>query len=239
MLAGYAVTKNEWVLKSLERFRVDVINLTDQELAFLVSPAGRAAISGSRALLGRMVSSNTVSAAPDGTGIRPYVVALVPDRKGPAGGRIRVAFVGISDDQNESAGGHRVRDPIETVRRVVSKARAEADVVVVLAHASTETASRIAHEAPGVDVVIAGNGKEFTMPVTVGRVPVVFTAYETRMLGELRFYRNEDRSYTIKNRFIGLDSAIADDQQASAFVAESRQAVKSEVEKFTKPIEAG
>jgi hypothetical protein len=124
------------------------------------------------------------------------------------------------------------------VKRIARLAKRESDLIVVLAQCSSETESRVAQEVPDIDALIAGNGKEFTMPVTLGRVPVVFTPYETRMLGELRFYRSADGPFTVKNRFIALDSTVPEDQPASDFVAESRQAVKKEVEKFTKPMEA-
>jgi hypothetical protein len=110
---------------------------------------------------------------------------------------------------------------------------------MVLAHASEDIASKIAEQVPGVDAVIAGNGKEFTMPMMVGRVAVVFTPYEGRMLGELRFYRNPDGGYAIKNRFIGLDTTVADDPAALEFVARSKEAVKKEIERFTKPLGGG
>jgi len=241
MMAGYAITKNEWVLKALDRFKVDVINVTSRELSFVTSPASQAS-SGDRGpapLFSRMVSGNTMMGSSDDPAIRPYVVVTLPDRRAPTGRPIRIAFVGISDDQKPPVAGLKVQDTVETARRMVPQAKREADLVVVLAHASNELASRIAREAPGVDAVIAGNGKEFTMPLTEGRVPIVFTPYETRMLGELRFYRDAGGGFTIKNRFIGLDSTIPDDQPASAFVVDSRQAVKKEVEKFTKPMEAG
>ena len=243
MLAGYAVTKNEWVLKSLDRFKVDVVNVAAQDLAFVGAQSGRGAVPNTEisSLLGRMVSANllrTVARPRDNKGIRPYVMASVPDRKSSTGRQIRIAFVGVSDDQNEPPAGYKVQDPVETLKKIVPQVKRESDLIVVLAHASSETVSRIAQEAPGIDAVIAGNGKEFTMPVTLGRVPVVFTPYETRMLGELRFYRNAEGAFTAKNRFIALDSVVPEDQPALDFVAESRQAVKKEVERFTKPMEA-
>jgi 2',3'-cyclic-nucleotide 2'-phosphodiesterase (5'-nucleotidase family) len=241
MLAGYAITKNQWVLKSLNRFKADVVNLTAQDLA-CVGPQVRGsdgADSEIGLLSGRMVSANVmrpVSGSRGNKAIRPYVVASVPDRTVP-GHQIRIAFLGISDESKELPAGYRVQDPVEAVRRIVPQAKRESDLIVVLAHASIETASSIAQEVPGLAAVIAGNGKEFTMPVTLGRVSVVFTTYETRMLGELRFYRTPEGLFTVKNRFIALDSAVPEDQSASDFVAESRQAVKREVEKFTKPME--
>jgi len=241
MMAGYAVTKNEWVLKALDRFKVDVINVTGRELAFVNSSASRTSSGDSRfgPLLSRMVSANTVTGSSDNASIRPYIVVPVADRKAPAGRPIRVAFVGISDDKNQPGAGLKAEGPVETARRIAPRAKRESDLVVVLAHTSSEVASRIAQEAQGVDAVIAGNGKEFTMPLTEGHVPIVFTPYETRMLGELRFYRDPGGRYVTKNRFIGLDNTVPDDQPASAFVVDSRQAVKKEVEKFTKPMEAG
>jgi 2',3'-cyclic-nucleotide 2'-phosphodiesterase (5'-nucleotidase family) len=241
MLARYAITKNQWVLKALDRFKVDVVNLAAQDLAF-VGPQVRRPGGGASelsSLSGRMVAANLmrpVSGSRDNKAIRPYVVVTVPDRKAP-GRQIRVAFLGISDESKELPAGYKVQDPVETVKRMVPQAKRESDLIVVLAHASSETAISIAQVVPGVDAIIAGNGKEFTLPITLGRASVVFTPYETRMLGELRFYRTTEGLFTVKNRFIALDSAVPEDQSASDFVAESGQAVKREVEKFTKPME--
>jgi len=238
MMAGYAITKNDWVLKALDRFRVDVINLSEQDLAFLRRQMGQDPQRATLApLLGRMVSASAAQGSGKEKAIRPYVVIALPNRNSPGGPPIRVAFLGFSDDQMQPAGPQRLQDPVETARRLAAKAKAESDLVIVLANASSETADRIAREAADVDAVIAGNGKEFTMPATIGRVAVVFTPYETRMLGELRFYRNPEGGFAIKNRFIGLDTTIPDDQPATAFVAEAREAVKKTVEKFTKPME--
>jgi len=243
MLAGYAVTKNEWVLKALNRFNVDVINLAGQDLHYLIDRVGQAPSKTGDADVTaahiRFVSANALTGSPSGVSIRPYIVAAVPDRESPAKHQIRIAFVGMSDEPKQPIAGIKVNDPVETALQTVPQARRASDLVVVLAHVSSDVANRIAREVPGVDAVIAGNGREFTMPVTVAGVPVVFTPYETRMLGELRFYRGTNGRYAIKNRFIGLDSAVAEDPQALAFVDQSREAVKKEVERFTKPLEIG
>jgi hypothetical protein len=241
MMAGYAVTRNEWVLKAFDRFKVDVINLSGQDLPFLTARLGQRGEGSADLdpLLGRIVSANAGTDSHSDKSIRSYFVASVPNRESPAGPAIRVAFVGITDDVKQPAAGLRVQNPIETAKRIIPRAKRESDLVIVLTHGSDDVARRIAEEAPGVNAVIAGNGKEFTMPLTVGRVPVVFTPYEGRMLGELRFYRSPDGGYSIKNRFIGLDTTVADDPVALEFVAQSKDAVKKEIERFTKPVEAG
>jgi hypothetical protein len=239
MMAGFAVTKNDWVLKAYDRFKVDVVNLSGQDLGFVSSRLGPGSGENTLgALLGRIVSANTTFGTTDQKTIRPYTVLSLPDRKSSTRSQVRIAFVGISDDQKQPAPGLKVQDAIESAKRIVPQARGEADLVIVLAHVSNDIATRIAQEVPGVDAVIAGNGKEFTLPATVGRVSVVFTPYETRMLGELRFYRGPDGRYAVKSRFIGLDNTIPDDKQAAAFVTESKLAVKKEVERFTRPMEA-
>ena len=92
MLAGYAVTKNEWVLKALDRFKVDAVNVAGQDLAFIGAQAGRGAVPNTEisSLSGRMVSANllrTEAHPRDTKAIRPYVVASVPDRKFSTGHR--------------------------------------------------------------------------------------------------------------------------------------------------------
>jgi hypothetical protein len=239
MMAGYAITLNEWVLKAYDRFKVDVINLSGQDLPFVAARIGQRA-EGSTDLervLSRIVSANISSSSQDLKPIKPYVVVSVPNRNAPGGPPVRLAFVGISDDPKPAA--LRIQDPIETAKRIVPQAKRESDLIILLAHTSDDVAGRIAREVPGIDAIIAGNGKEFTMPLTIGRIPVVFTPYETKMLGELRFYRSPEGGYSIKSRFIGLDNTVADDPAALAFVDQSKEAVKKEIERFTKPLDAG
>jgi hypothetical protein len=112
----------------------------------------------------------------------------------------------------------------------VPEARKIADVVVVLAKVSSQTeVARIAREVPGIDIIINGNatslGEVFTPPVYVGATLIVYTPYETRMLGELRFYRDSQGKFSTKQRFVTLDEILVpEDPGAKSIVSAAANA---------------
>src|SRR4029077_8449522 len=118
-------------------------------------------------------------------------------------------FIGLTETMPAPPSGYRFTDPAEAAKSVLPDARQKADIVVALAKVSSEEATRIARAAPGIDVIIAGNSitieQSFTTPFYVGQTLIAFTPFETRMLGEIRFYRGAQGKFTTKQRFVGLD----------------------------------
>jgi hypothetical protein len=194
---------------------------------------------GSEPLLDRLVSANTMSDSPAIVSPRPYVVREVPSR---AGGerKLRVAFVGLTERMPAPPPGFKLVDPAEAARRTVPEARKAADVVVALAKVSSEEAARIAREAPGIDVIIAGNSvsleQAFTPPFYVGQTLVVFTPFETRMLGELRFYRGAQGRLTTRQRFIVLDEITIPEDPAAKKIVDASTAAESQARSNSKQL---
>jgi hypothetical protein len=220
------VAKDDWVLKAYEQTNVDVVNVSSHDLRYFSSVLAKQEFTrraGSEPLLERLVSANTVSESPAVLSPRPFIVREVPSREAGAPKPVRVAFIGLTETMPAPPPGLKLIDPAEAARRTVPEARKAADVVVALAKVSSEEAARIAREAPGIDVIIAGNSvsleQSFTPPFYVGQTLVVFTPFETRMLGELRFYRGTQGKFTTRQRFIVLDEiAIPEDAAAKKFV---------------------
>ncbi len=220
------VAKDDWVLKAYEQTNVDVVNVSSHDLRYFSSVLAKpefARRAGSEPLLEQLVSANTVSESPAVLSPRPFIVREVPSREAGAPKPVRVAFIGLTETMPAPPPGLKLIDPAEAARRTVPEARKAADVVVALAKVSSEEAARIAREAPGIDVIIAGNSvsleQSFTPPFYVGQTLVVFTPFETRMLGELRFYRGAQGKFTTRQRFIVLDEiAIPEDPAAKKFV---------------------
>jgi len=221
-----AVAKDDWVLKAYEQTNVDVVNVSSHDLRYFSSALAKPEFTrraGSEPLLGRLVSANTLSESPAILSPRPFIVREVPSREAGATKPVRVAFIGLTETMPAAPPGLKLIDPAEAARHTVPEARKTADVVVVLAKVSSEEAARIAREAPGIDVIIAGNSvsleQSFTPPFYTGQTLVVFTPFETRMLGELRFYRGEQGKFTTRQRFIVLDEfAIPEDPAAKKLV---------------------
>ena len=223
--------KDEAVFKSYDQFPVDVANISSHDLRYisqLLAKSEFARRAESQPVLKRIVSANTVSDSLGMVSPQPFIVKEIPGRRinGAATKQAKVAFVGLTEMEPAAPAGFKYIDAAEAARRAVPEARKRADLVIVLANARTEEAARIAREAPGIDVILASssqaNDLAFTPPITVGQTLIVFTSYETRMLGELRFYRDEQEKFSTKTRFIPLDEPIPDDSAAAQAVTAAR-----------------
>jgi hypothetical protein len=163
---------------------------------------------------------------------QPFIVREVPSRQ-PGGKPIRVAFIGLTETTPPPPPGFKFLDPAEAAKRIVPDARRQADLVVVLAKVTSQLeVARIAREAPGIDVIIDGNSESledaFTPPVYVGQTLIVFTPFETRMLGELRFYRTAQGKFTTKQRFVVLDEYMIPEDPAAKVLVDA--ATKAETD---------
>ena len=228
-----ALTKNAWILKAYDEFPVDVINISSRDLRHVsrfLSKSGSDRKAEPQPALKRMVSANTASDSPDTIAPQPFVIRELPDRRSnnAATKPVRVAFIGLTEAGVAPPRGFKITDMVEAARRVMPEVKKRADVVIALAHLKPEDASRIASEVPGVDAIIAGNshseGAFFTPPLTVGKTLIVFTPYETRMIGELRFYRDAQGSFSPKTRYISLDTVVPDDPAALQTANAAREA---------------
>lgn len=214
-----AFVKSESVVKAYDQFGVDVLNLSTTDLRYVASLIARnefAARRDSLPLLNRMVCANLVSRS---TAFQPPPFVVREVRPPGASNAVRVAFVGLTEMTADLPPIFTVTDPVAAARRAVSDARRAADVVVVLAHLKMTEALRVAREATGANVVISGFGDigtPFTPPLKVGDTLVEFTPYETRFVGELRFFKDAQNNFTIRDRYISLDEGIPDDAAAAA-----------------------
>ena len=222
ILRADAAVKNEWVLKAYDQFRVDVVNLSAHDLAF-IAPLMQKNVFAERARLQpvfqRMVSANVRATSPGMVSPQPFVVREVVERESSK--KIRVGFTGALS-AGESLPSLRVTDPIAALSATVAELRRKADVVVALVHMKTEDAVRVAREVKGIDVVIAGNGELFTPSLKIGQTLVVFAPSEGRMLGEIRFHRDGEGALHAKERFVSIDDQIPDDPEALATIDEQR-----------------
>ncbi|HEX5735671.1 MAG TPA: multiheme c-type cytochrome [Blastocatellia bacterium] len=220
-LRNDTAARNELVLKAYDRFKVDVANLSAHEL-FFVSQKFKKAVwarnNSAHPILNRLVSANIQGQSSEVISPQPFIVKEVPDRKAEGSKPIRVAFIGLAEQLAITPKGFKISDPVEAAKLAVPEARKRADVTVLLAHVKTEVAERIAREVPGVDAIIVGNAQPdeqyFIVPFRIGTTLVAFTPFETRMLGELRFYRDDGSRFTVKERFISLNGLVPDDPEA-------------------------
>jgi hypothetical protein len=229
------------VLKAYGQFPVDVFNVSSHDLRYfadLLAKKELARRAETEPLFGRLVSANTVDEQHGLQVVRPFIIREVPSRQKGAK-PVRVAFIGLTETTPDPPRGLKFTDPAEAARRTVPEARKTADLVVVLAKVSSQKeVARIASEAPGIDIIIDGNAASledvFTPPVYVGPTLIVFTPYETRMLGELRFYRNGQGKFTTKQRFIALDETLVPEDPAAKQVVDAAASAESEARSNSK-----
>lgn len=236
--------KDDWILKSYDDFRVDVINVAAPDLRYvstlLAKPEYLRRVQAQPALK-RLISANTASDPASAMSLQPFIVRDLPARN--AGGKpVRVAFVGLTTATGVTPRGFKLSDPLETARRVVPEARKQADVVIVLGYLNPEEATRLATQVAGIDAIIAGNsqndGAYFTPPLTAGQTLILFTPYETRMLGELRAYHETSGKYSLRTRFISLDETFPNDAAALQLVDAARETEENTRSQSKKTLES-
>ncbi|HEY6327977.1 MAG TPA: multiheme c-type cytochrome [Blastocatellia bacterium] len=245
MLMSYAIAQDDWMIKAYDKFKVDVINVSDREVPYLSSltPEEGGENAGTSSILDRMISANASSSTNSKISFRPYIIKTVQARQ-PGGGApklVRIGFVGVSDNVSRDkvpVSGVTLADPVETARKTVAAVRDKADVVVVLAHVTADVGERIAKQTNGIDLLLVGNDEIFTPPRHIGNTLMAFTANDGTMFGEARFYRNESGRYSVKERFVGIDTGIPEDTEATAFVAAAKAAIATQVRPLVKAQEA-
>src|SRR6185295_2839085 len=221
--------KNDYVAKAHEQFKVDVANLSSRDLKYfsrLLEKREFETRAASKPLLRKLVSANTLADSAEIVGPQPFIVREVTARQG--GGVIRVAFLGLTDVPLSATPGFKYIDPVEAAKQTLPQARKRADIVIALAYLNAEGAARVAREAPGIDAMIVtdsqSNGGMFTTPTTAGKTLILYTPFETRMLGELRFYRDPRGNLSTVSRFITLDESIPDQPAARQLTVAAEEA---------------
>jgi 2',3'-cyclic-nucleotide 2'-phosphodiesterase (5'-nucleotidase family) len=89
-------------------------------------------------------------------GVKPYLVR----RFGP----LRVAFLGLTTQRSQGypqTKGLKFTDPVEAANTWIPKARAEADVVIVVSHIGVFDDRRVAHGTRGVDAIVGGDSHTY------------------------------------------------------------------------------
>jgi 5'-nucleotidase len=125
-----------------------------------------------------------------------------------------------------SGGATTFADPTESAKEVVKALREieKVDIVIALSHGGVEKGAdgryrdgedvRLAHEVPGIDVVISGHSHtELNEAIIVdGRTPVVQTGKESRNLGELVMALDGDTLSVSSYRLLPIDDSVAGDR---------------------------
>jgi hypothetical protein len=225
-LRSDAEERNHWMLKAYDAYPVDVANLAPADLHFIETLYTKnqfASLSQTQPILKRFVSANVSPTIANGFKAAPFIVREIA-LPSEGGKTVRVAFVGLTEMSEHVPYGMKIEDPIAAAKRVVPEAKRKADVVIVMAYIKQPETVRLANEVSGIDAIISGTGEMFIPSIRVADTLVVFTSFETRFLGELRFFRDEQGKFSIRERFISLDEVLVYDPEALKMVEASRTA---------------
>src|SRR5689334_12650378 len=101
--------KDDWILKSFDQFKVDVINVAAPDLRYVSTVTAKLAgdSAGAPPAVKRMISANITGDAGAANPLQPFLVRDVPPRK--AGLKpLRIAFVGLTEKGNAPPTGAKI-----------------------------------------------------------------------------------------------------------------------------------
>jgi hypothetical protein len=211
---------------------VDVMNVADSDLVAGFSPY--AAIANDAPW--KTVSANLVSIDGDRPVFAPFVVVtprVGPDGKGAAAGP-RVAILGLASPERyevmDGLRGDKIHwiDIQKALTRWLPEARAQADLVVVLANFGSGTGRLIAHRFPEVDLVLAcDRTNDVVSHAEFGATHVVMTGTLGKYDARLEFRRNPaSERWSLNLVSTALDETVPHDMTAGLFM----KGVKADLE---------
>ena len=89
-------------------------------------------------------------------GVKPFIVRRI--------GRLQIAFLGLTTQRSQGypqTKGLKFTDPVEAAKLWVPKARAEADVVIVVSHIGVFDDQRVARGTRGIDAIVGGDSHTY------------------------------------------------------------------------------
>jgi hypothetical protein len=234
-------TKNEWVLKAFDRFNFDAANISHNDIYYLAQflrPGVWDEETKKYPMLARFVSANLEPEKPDSGLVAPpaYVVRTMTGKRIP-NGSVRVAIIGLTENNPNlpQHTGFKVVASDLALDRVLPKAKAESDLVVVLFYGAPDAAKALADQY-GQKVnafIVAGPRARDTEPSFTSQSNIAYARYQTRNLGELRLRLDGTNVAGISNRYVTLDEQLPKDPVAEQMAAEAKTAItKAQEERF-------
>ncbi len=161
-----------------------------------------------------------------GTAFPPYIVV---ERNG-----VRFGFVALLSPETKSravgtsgeveAMTYVIKEPWQAVAAVLPEARAECDVLILLAHMDQFDLEMRLPDFPGIDLVIRGHNArnwQSIEPVMVGTVPVYLATAQGQNIGNLRVALDETGTIVdTNNKIYFLGANVPDDADMAALLDE-------------------
>jgi cytochrome c554/c'-like protein len=229
---------NDWIVRANEAMGLDIVNLGFHDLLYagsLLKPEASPNPEKSSLISANVKSVNAGSTGNTGGADRaapaPYVIKIVTGKRLPQ--PVRIAFIGLSDtapdDRKDllAKSGFVIDDPLAAAKAALEEVRDKADVTVIVGYLKLQTVNKLAMRNPDLDLIIAAEERGIVFdPKQVNNTLIVYAAKETKHLGELRLYADEEgivERFTA--RYVELDEIIPDDPQMAQITANARKEI--------------
>lgn len=139
----------------------------------------------------------------------------------------RAVVLGVVDDAllpDEIGDGVKIIAPKQAIATVLSKAKAEADFIVLLAFTNEQTMKSIADQFYEIDAIVGGDVEQPSgEPVTANKSTLVYVTDKGKSVGKLDLRYIGGQYVAEKNTITMLMENIADDAKIAALVNELYQ----------------
>jgi 2',3'-cyclic-nucleotide 2'-phosphodiesterase (5'-nucleotidase family) len=220
---------NDWVVRANEQMGLDVVNLGFRDLRYasaLFQPD--ATLKPEKSSL---ISANIKAADSGRPSPAPYVIKIVTGKRllQP----VRIAFIGLSDlapeeYQNDVASsGFVITDPLAAAKAALAEVHDKADVTVIVGYLKIQTVNKLAMQNADLDLIINADERGLVFdPKQLNNAMIVYAAKETKHLGELRFYVDQEGVVDrFTARYVDLDLVIPDDPALLATTQTARKEI--------------
>ncbi|MBI3949537.1 MAG: hypothetical protein HY314_03675 [Acidobacteria bacterium] len=233
------LVRNSWVLKGYQSIQHDVANLSHWDLPYaqsLFEKETHQMHERESPVIQGFISANVRAANENYLSPPAYLIKelkgdRLPDR-GNGQRTWRVGVVGVTEMLNKNPERETrliIDDPLVASRRAILEARAQCDLLVVLAYVSEDTAFKLLDLNPEVDVVIAPRAR-WGRTYQSKHGWLVYADPQTKLLGELRIYVDATgRVSRVADRHIMLDDKIPGDPATEALVKEAHEQIAAAV----------
>lgn len=219
--------RNQQVAEAFSRFPVDVLNLSRSDAIHarkLLALEGLAERTAKLPMINNIISANAVFGA-EVAAAQPYLIKEIAGPRIKGRKVIRIGFVGLGTPIKAEPGMRdaTMRNPFDTVRQIVVRARKECDILVIVAHCELDPAMRLARENPEADIIIAGDAEGLLKPRLVDKTLVVSASPGNIQQGDLRVYIEKDGRFRFRVLSTDLDELVPSNPAALEFSERARR----------------
>lgn len=216
--------KNKWLWEGMEKLRIEVLNVAENDIAELKALGIN--LQGS----GRFISANLMSAGSGATLLRPYVVKEF-SVKG-TGKKYRLGFLGLSARESflkTEQAGYVWTDPAASARKWLPELRQKCDFLIVLACMPARLAVQLAVDNSNIDMILTGfQHQGYGTPARINQSTLVYAEDEGKMLGELRFRMTRGEKVEVQPVDHALTRNIKDEPAMAAFISQAKAVISAE-----------